>query len=88
MPVEFRQFTTVTSRANFCTFISNLDVPESILQPYIVRKIDAVTPRLLEENSMNSTINNSEEVEVRITLVLSLRSILPSQLLKFGNCES
>ncbi|KAF2896772.1 hypothetical protein ILUMI_09390, partial [Ignelater luminosus] len=63
VPVEFRQFTTVTSRANFCTFISNLDVPESILQPYIVRKIDAVTPRLIDENGMNSTVNNSEEVE-------------------------
>lgn len=42
-PNDIRQWTAMTSRIQLRQVISNLSVPQSILQPYIVRKADPIT---------------------------------------------
>lgn len=45
---EIRQWTLATSRGEVLHFIEGLDVPESILHPYIVKKTEAVLPSVAE----------------------------------------
>lgn len=63
VPRVFEAWTSLASRAQLRQFILNLSVPESILQPYIVRHVDAVTSPVIEanENRMN---NPPDEVNI------------------------
>ncbi|XP_025837010.1 large proline-rich protein bag6-like [Agrilus planipennis] len=47
IPREIQQWTLMTTRTQMRQFLSNLGVPDSVLQPYIVRKIDAVTSNVV-----------------------------------------
>lgn len=62
IPQEIQQWTLVASRAHLRRFISNLSVPESILQPYIVRTVDSVTSSNVETPTVASEANHGDEV--------------------------
>lgn len=48
IPREVQQWALVTTRGELVRFMSDLSVPESILQPYIVKKPEAVLPPVVE----------------------------------------
>lgn len=48
VPRDIQQWTLLMSRAQFQNFMRNLSVPESILQPYIVRRAEAVLPSVMD----------------------------------------
>ncbi|KAI4471692.1 large proline-rich protein bag6 [Holotrichia oblita] len=50
VPRVFEAWTSMASRAQLRHFILNLNIPHSILQPYIVRRIETVTPPLIHVN--------------------------------------
>lgn len=50
VPRVFEAWTSMASRAQLRHFILNLNIPPSILQPYIVRRIETVTPPLIHVN--------------------------------------
>lgn len=62
LPPDIQQWTTVTIRVHLRQFISNLSVPQSILQPYIVRTVDAVTLSSVSDNQVENNSVNNEEV--------------------------
>uniref|UniRef100_A0A1Y1L7K7 Large proline-rich protein BAG6 n=1 Tax=Photinus pyralis TaxID=7054 RepID=A0A1Y1L7K7_PHOPY len=67
IPQDLQQWTLMTSRGQMSLVLSTLDVPESILQPYIVREIDAITPSLGNEPVVpqeNSTTTHVELMQV------------------------
>lgn len=53
VPRVFEAWTSLASRAQLRQFILNLSVPESILQPYIVRHVDTVTSPVVECNNQD-----------------------------------
>lgn len=61
IPPDIQQWTLVASRAHLRQFISNLSVPQSILQPYIVRKVDSVTSPVLEVPQTEACVRNETE---------------------------
>lgn len=48
VPRVLEAWTSLASRAQLRQFILNLSVPDSILQPYIVRNVDSVTTPVQE----------------------------------------
>lgn len=62
IPADIQQWTLITSRVQFQRFISNLSVPESVLQPYIVRRAEAVLPSIVNSVSSNDSTGSSDEV--------------------------
>lgn len=54
IPREVQQWAVATTRSELVSFMSDLSVPESILQPYIVKKTEAVLPPVTE-TAQNST---------------------------------
>ncbi|KAK4877337.1 hypothetical protein RN001_009843 [Aquatica leii] len=64
IPRDLQHWTLMTSRAHMMIVLSSLDVPESILQPYIVREVDAVTPSLVNEPVTSQETNASNQVEL------------------------
>lgn len=71
IPVDIQQWTLMTSRSQLQRFMANLSVPESILQPYIVRRAEAVLPSAVD-SAQNESERNTEEVSVCLTLPLLL----------------
>lgn len=61
IPPDIQQWTLMASRAHLRQFISNLSVPQSILQPYIVRRVDSVTSPVLEVSQAGSRVRNETE---------------------------
>lgn len=45
IPQDVQQWTLFASRMHIQQFMANLYVPDSILQPYLVRRVDALTSR-------------------------------------------
>lgn len=62
LPADIQQWTVMTSRVHLRQFIANLSVPQSILQPYIVRTVDAVTLSSVSANQTETCSVNNEEV--------------------------
>lgn len=61
---DIQQWTAMTSRAHLRQFISTLGVPQSILQPYIVRTVDSITSSIdtSQQQGDNQTTVQTEEV--------------------------
>lgn len=56
IPRQIRQWVIATIKRKLISFMSDLSVPESILQPYIVKKTEAVLPPVA-----GATQNNTDE---------------------------
>lgn len=54
IPREVQQWAVATTRGELVRFMSDLSVPESILQPYIVKKTEAVLPPITETAQNNA----------------------------------
>ncbi|KAF5303718.1 hypothetical protein FQR65_LT00862 [Abscondita terminalis] len=65
IPGDLQQWTLMTSRAHMILVLSSLDVPESVLQPYIVREVDAITPSIVN-NETNASEGGSAPVQVEV----------------------
>ncbi|KRT83619.1 hypothetical protein AMK59_3956 [Oryctes borbonicus] len=63
VPRVFEAWTSMASRAQLRQFILNLSVPDSILQPYIVRRVDAVTSPVVESSNPDRPAEEPMEVE-------------------------
>lgn len=61
IPRYLQQWTLRTGRAQISLILSSLDVPESILQPYIVRDVDAVTSAASEQNPQSEPMQVEQE---------------------------
>ncbi|KAF5302679.1 hypothetical protein FQA39_LY10175 [Lamprigera yunnana] len=66
IPSGLYQWTMMTSRAHMMLVLSSLDVPESILQPYIVREVDPITPTVANETETmdDNTTTTNEMMQV------------------------
>lgn len=58
VPADIRGWTLVASRVHLRQVISNLSVPESVLQPYIVRRSEAALPSVLNLRQNQETNEN------------------------------
>ncbi|GJQ76871.1 hypothetical protein Trydic_g15077 [Trypoxylus dichotomus] len=63
VPRVFEAWTSIASRAQLRQFISNLSVPDSILQPYIVRRVDTVTSPVVETTNADRPAEEPMEIE-------------------------
>lgn len=70
LPTDIQQWTRMTSRTHLRQILSNLSVPQSILQPYIVRKIDAVTLSSTESSQNERAENHGLPIEEVIYILL------------------
>lgn len=61
MPREVQQWAVVTTRGELVRFLNDLSVPESILQPYIVKKTEAVLPPVTKTSQNNTSAGNKDE---------------------------
>lgn len=64
VPRDIQQWTLITSRAQFQNFMRNLSVPESILQPYIVRRAEAILPSVMDTAQIDGEDKIQDEVIV------------------------
>lgn len=64
IPREVQQWAVVTTRGELVRFMNELCVPESILQPYIVKKTEAVLPSITETSQNNTNDNKEEPMEL------------------------
>lgn len=64
IPQDLQQWTLVASRAHFRQYMANLSVPDSILQPYIVRRVDSVTTPVVETERSAPPPTNNEPMDV------------------------
>lgn len=61
-PEDIQQWYLMASREFLRHLMSNLSVPESILQPYIVRRVDSITNPVVENTPCGETAENVAEV--------------------------
>lgn len=73
IPREVQQWALVTTRGEFIRFMNDLSVPESILQPYIVKKTEAILPSITE-SSENSTTEEPMELDNPATSTSSIEN--------------
>lgn len=64
IPQDLQQWMLMTCRTHMSVVLSSLDVPESILQPYIVREIDAITPSIAHEPVTSQGNSTAPQVEL------------------------
>lgn len=67
VPQEIQNWTLVTSRVHLRQVMSNLSVPESVLQPYIVRRSEASLPSVVNRSDVGDTnvhnVSTTSQVE-------------------------
>lgn len=64
IPREVQQWAVATTRGELVRFMNDLSVPESILQPYIVKKTEAVLPPVAETQSSANDVSSEEPMEL------------------------
>lgn len=58
MSPQVQQWAIARTRGEVVRYLSNLSVPESILQPYIVKKTEAVLPQETETTEVTTTVSD------------------------------
>lgn len=89
---EIQNWTLMTSRVQLRQIMSNLNFPESILQPYIVRRSEASLQSVVNRNDVGDTNihNNSTTSQVEVmydyTKNVSLQVFFFFEVFKYVMC--
>lgn len=75
VPRDIQQWTLITSRAQFQNFMRNLSVPESVLQPYIVRRAEAILPSVMDTMQSDEGDKTEDEVCFHFHIIIIILSL-------------